>query len=1511
MDNKILTVLILIISLQLFGKNVLSQESTITLNQPVTGTKNYIARDAIKLLPGFSYSAQTGMSFHASIDEFMICNANYQSNPPNPDDYEIIPSLPVGKIDGVANVSPSGAATYQVPIKIPAGSHGMQPNITIVYNSQSGNGILGMGWNIAGLSAITRVPQTIYHDEQVNGVNLDTHDRFALDGNRLINIDGNYGASDTEYRTEQDIFAKVISNETAGNGPKWFSVQAKNGNTLEFGHTTDSRIMLNGTALMWRLNKITDNNGNYIDYIYDSKDGESWIKQIKYSGNTIKFIYEQKTDQNTVYLAGQSIKQSLLLHSIKVEYSGSLVKQYDFKYYQDFYSHLTKIEESGYDGSKLNSTVVGWGDKGFHCSSNDFELPGDAEYRIGDYDGDGKSDLVAFVYEFINDVKTYTHWELFINQGNNDFNKVIDNGELPDHFYPFDPANPHTQMGLRNMGIESFDLNGDGLEDMLLGTRIGDNYNYIPYYSTKNNFIKSTNSFYVKFKHLFTIGDFNGDGILDAFAYNNESENKSENHWKIHFFNNNTTITGTGFKALDNRQPFLSGDFFYPIDYDGDGKTDLLTMSENLPTILEYDASVSPERLVEKYRGNYPSYNNLILLGDFNGEGKTDLLTFNGAHWWTGMNTGKKFNIEEFLGLSSPTYNSKHFIRDFNGDGKADVLELILKDTIFWKDEISVYSNARMFLSNGNGSYCFDSLLFEHIENKENIVFHFGDFNGDGKSEIFIKKKNVAAFRIMTFYNNEQKHLVQSITNGFNQKIKFHYKLLTQGGNFYSKDEDANFPVVDIQPALNAVEYIEQPDGVGGTSKTYYKYKGAKVHKQGKGFLGFSQFTADNSNTGKQISTYEINDTYYNVSLKNAQTYSGNTLVSTINNTNAVKYLGDRIRYFPYVSNSVKKNVLYDITTTTTSNDYDNYGNPKTVTITVGANATTINNAFTNAGAWCSSKISESTVTKSSPDNSDYSVKSNFYYDAGNIKHKTVQYDGKRAITTKFENYDNFGNPHDIITEVSDDKNRTVNLQYDGKGRLIKKINPIGQSETMAYDVFGNIASKTDINGLTTSYKYDAFGSLIQTNTPEGHTIKTSVNWAIKGNRLYYINTQAPGVPNNKTYYDSFGRALQSETDGFSGKIYSDKEYNNKGQLERESLPYYSGKTKEWTEYKYWDEGSINTKTFKGFLTTTYSYPAKKITITDPANQKTTKTINDLGNVVSATDNGGAITYYYYSSGLVKKIRSLGSSTINMEYDEFGNQTQLDDPDAGIMKYSYNSFGDLLSQTDANSNTFGMTYDKLGRIETKKGPDGTTTYVYDTETNGIGLLTSVSKTNNTSQSYKYDEYCRPRELTENIEGNVFTTSYVYDEYGNNTKIVYPSKFSVVNVYDDNNGFLTEVKRGGDNAKSIWKAEEVNSLGQIKVSQIGGHINSFRTIKTFNTYHHLTNQKSIDSQNNLLYNIDYDFEATTGNLLTRKNKIKNLTETFSYDNLNRLKSSQLTGQDAISLLYNKHSGNICS
>src|SRR5712692_7673627 len=208
-------------------------------------------------------------------------------------------TTPVGATPGSFAVNQNGGATYTIPIAVPPGTAGMVPNLTLTYDKQVQNDLLGVGWSVSGLSLIQRCGRTIALDGVKGGVNYDNNDRFCLDGQRLIAIKtltstGVDGANGTEYRTEKETFSKIISyrDDTTftGSGPQYFRVTSKSGAVMEYGVTLDARIEAQGkpSVRLWALNKVQDTKGNYftISYFKDTTGtGEYRPTRIDYTGN--------------------------------------------------------------------------------------------------------------------------------------------------------------------------------------------------------------------------------------------------------------------------------------------------------------------------------------------------------------------------------------------------------------------------------------------------------------------------------------------------------------------------------------------------------------------------------------------------------------------------------------------------------------------------------------------------------------------------------------------------------------------------------------------------------------------------------------------------------------------------------------------------------------------------------------------------------------------------------------------------------------------------------------------------------------------------------------------------------------------------------------------------------------------------------------------------------------------------------------------------------------------------
>jgi hypothetical protein len=96
---------------------------------------------------------------------------------------------------GELQISSSGSASYTLPIANPPSIMNVAPVISLTYNSGARGGIAGQGWSINSISAITRMSTRRDIDGFVDGVDFDSDDKLALDGQRLLVKTGTYWVS--------------------------------------------------------------------------------------------------------------------------------------------------------------------------------------------------------------------------------------------------------------------------------------------------------------------------------------------------------------------------------------------------------------------------------------------------------------------------------------------------------------------------------------------------------------------------------------------------------------------------------------------------------------------------------------------------------------------------------------------------------------------------------------------------------------------------------------------------------------------------------------------------------------------------------------------------------------------------------------------------------------------------------------------------------------------------------------------------------------------------------------------------------------------------------------------------------------------------------------------------------------------------------------------------------------------------------------------------------------------
>lgn len=251
---------------------------------------------------------------------------------------------------------------------------------------------------------------------------------------RLNVITGANGANGTVYAGESETFAKIISFTTGSpNNPDWFQVTAKDGSVMQFGNSTDSRFLTDdgNSILMWRLNKMIDVNGNYIEFKYDNSNRSSRIQQILYTGNVtqglapynqINFLYRFRNERSVGYEAGCSINAQYMLDKVQITHTNDIganenVKTYKLNYGFDNVNSLLKeiVEFGGEEGSpSLNSTIFLYGDQPDNYTSIETSTAGSANSDLftGDYDGDGISDILEANFTTTNGYKRHTNYSI-------------------------------------------------------------------------------------------------------------------------------------------------------------------------------------------------------------------------------------------------------------------------------------------------------------------------------------------------------------------------------------------------------------------------------------------------------------------------------------------------------------------------------------------------------------------------------------------------------------------------------------------------------------------------------------------------------------------------------------------------------------------------------------------------------------------------------------------------------------------------------------------------------------------------------------------------------------------------------------------------------------------------------------------------------------------------------------------------------------------------------------------
>ncbi|MEL6545083.1 MAG: FG-GAP-like repeat-containing protein, partial [Myxococcota bacterium] len=310
--------------------------------------------------------------------------------PEDPDPIDFLPPVgsntPVGTLPGDHQMSPTGGLSYSIPLSVPPGFRGLEPQLSLTYRSGSGSGIAGRGFHLDGLSRLHRCSRLKVGDLLLPRVRrASKDDGLCLDGVPLVLVSGNYGENGSTYYLESDEGTTLQANGTcqdfdtpnplrpdrsqALGSACHFEAKLRDGTVMTYGsfsgpecarvHPISSSDVY-APRIEWPLTKVVDRGGNRMNIQYtpaiDEDDAQTidarrcLPDRISYGGNLslardhdrhVEFDYTSfdHEGRSTAFLGGVRRSRNLFLRHVRTlvgpEVGGAAVKRYDVVYNHD------------------------------------------------------------------------------------------------------------------------------------------------------------------------------------------------------------------------------------------------------------------------------------------------------------------------------------------------------------------------------------------------------------------------------------------------------------------------------------------------------------------------------------------------------------------------------------------------------------------------------------------------------------------------------------------------------------------------------------------------------------------------------------------------------------------------------------------------------------------------------------------------------------------------------------------------------------------------------------------------------------------------------------------------------------------------------------------------------------------------------------------------------------------------------------------------------------------------
>jgi len=305
---------------------------------------------------------------------------------------------------GKLEITNSGQASYILPIALPPSLNEIGPTINLTYSSGSSTGIAGQGWSINSISSISRNATRIDIEGYRDGVDFDTDDKLALDGQYLLLKSGAYWSPGSQYQTEIQGNTKI---ELIGSGSNmYFIVTAPDGSRSWYGNYNGENA---SDLTSWYINRYEDVNGNVITYHYISNLNSINISEIRFSMNIntnptplnkIVFTYKNAARQESYFIKGVEVKNDKVLDRVEVYTNNLLFKKYQLTHSIDEngYQRVSQVQEFNSQNEGANPVLFEYNQTSYTANESLKIYTGSFNSNFnhilsGDFDGDGRLDF--------------------------------------------------------------------------------------------------------------------------------------------------------------------------------------------------------------------------------------------------------------------------------------------------------------------------------------------------------------------------------------------------------------------------------------------------------------------------------------------------------------------------------------------------------------------------------------------------------------------------------------------------------------------------------------------------------------------------------------------------------------------------------------------------------------------------------------------------------------------------------------------------------------------------------------------------------------------------------------------------------------------------------------------------------------------------------------------------------------------------------------------------------------